>query len=136
MMTRRQTVAGLTALAAVPAPSARALPVSRPYLLPPLKTLTPDHIAGLLRRFERYRLIADDLTIPEELRVLYQHMAGLRLAVLAFPLADAVARLEDITARWPRLKPNVDLAIAARIEGRSDWDWNYQRVRIDGGPPV
>ena len=133
MITRRQAVAGLTTLAVIPATSARALPVSWPPLLPALPPLSPEHVANVLRGYERHQPKADDLTIPEEWRVLYQHLAGGRLASLAFPHADAVARLEAITTRWPRLKPNIDLVIKARMAGRNDWTWSYTRVRLDGG---
>lgn len=132
---RRAFLAGLAVTAALPAmPAMAAQPVRYP-LVPALPPLEFDHLAELLRSFVRWSGVANHPGLSEEISVLYQHMAGLRWVVMSWPHADAPERLESLTREWPRLKPNIDLVIAARLEGQTDWPWDYSMVRIDGGPP-
>lgn len=138
MIDRRRFLSGMAAMATIPLlpVPARAAPRSAYYLLPPLPPHSAAHADRLIRGFYKLQPFADDLFIPEWERVLYQHRAGLRWCALVFPDADAVVHLEALAEQWPRIKPNVDLVIDARIaaDGRQ-WDWDYSRVRIDGGPP-
>ncbi|MFO1150372.1 MAG: hypothetical protein U1E62_18495 [Alsobacter sp.] len=134
---RRAFLAGIVAVAATPASaSPPALqPVHYP-LVPALPPLEFDLLKRLLKSFVKWSGVANHPGLSEEMSVLYQHMAGRRYCMMSWPHADAPERLAALTREWPRLKPNIDLVIAARIEGRTDWPWDYSRVRIDGGPPV
>lgn len=125
MIDRRSLIAGLVTLPMVP-----ARPTAAP-LLPALPALRPDHFACVLAAYRRHAPMADNPVLHEAVRVLYQHMAGMRLCIMAYPRPDAITRLEAISARWPSLKRKVDLVIAARLQGREDWPWEYGRVRLD-----
>lgn len=132
---RRAFLAGLVATATLPAlPAVAAQPVRYP-LVPALPPLEFDHLTRLLRSFVRWSGVANHPGLSEPVSVLYQYLAGRRWCTMSWPHADAPERLAALTREWPRLKPNIDLVIAARIEGGTDWPWDYSRVRIDGGPP-
>lgn len=138
MIDRRSLLSGMASLASLPLLHAPAMVATRTdyHLLPPLPPHSPARADKLVRDFYRLQPLANDFAMPEWRRVVYQHMAGLRWCVLVFPDVDAVLQLEALADEWPRIKLNVDLVIEARIAADNrDWDWDYSRVRIDGGPP-
>ncbi len=136
-MDRRIFLAAIVAVAAMPASaSPPALQPVRYPLVPALPPLEFDQLTRLLKGFVKWSGVANHPGLSEELSVLYQHMAGRRYCTMSWPHSDAPERLAALTREWPRLKPNIDLVIAARIEGRTDWPWDYSRVRFDGDPPL
>jgi hypothetical protein len=127
-MNRRETIKALAATALLP-----VLPAGFFPLVLPLPPHSPESIAVLMKSYLKKAAIADDLSLPEPWRVLHQHMASLRLCSLAYPHSDAITRLEAISARWPRLKPNIDLVIKARLSGQAHWSMtsdncSYRRI--------
>lgn len=138
-MNRRDILAGGAASAALvvlPSGIAGAAVLPRLRALDPI---APDVAARLQRGIAQWEPAADDLSIPIEKRLIFQHVCARRYLRLAWPDVDALARFEEIAERWPLLRPNISRAMQARIEEREGWDsdggWDYAKVRIDDGPP-
>lgn len=118
MIDRRASLKMMAAAALMPSAAIAGVPAAPP-LLPPLEPLTPEAVASLQRGIWRYLAFAEDTRLPVHDRRTYQHLVGQRACALAYPHADAVARLQRVAEAYPLIKPCVDSVITARIEGKA-----------------